>query len=50
MRPGSLKSTSHGRPDVVPNVEGILIRVMLTEEKAGIKVKPVKAIIEREGP
>ena len=49
-RPGSLKSTCHGRPEVVLKEEGMLMRTMLTEEKEGIRVKPVNAIIVRDGP
>ena len=48
--PASLKSTSHGRPEVVLNEEGMLMRATLTEEKEGMRVKPVKAIMVREGP
>jgi hypothetical protein len=48
--PGSLKSTSHGRPEVVLKEEGMLMRTMLTEEKEGMRVKPVNAIMVRDGP
>ena len=48
--PGSLRSMSQARPDVVLNVVGKLIRSMLTEEKEGMRVNPVKANMVREGP
>jgi len=44
------RSTIQGRPEVVLNDVGMLMRTTLTEEKEGMNVKAVKANIVRDGP